>query len=193
MAKKDTTQKTDNKDVATDQKDIKDVAGTQATDTETTQVDSQEKQATQVSPASGENGSLASGDNQQGSGDSTETSSGENSEMDTQTENKGTGEQGGEAGSEIKPAEIDPEKVREIVIDEMSRALSMSQDIVDAPVEPKADTEKRQRIADDVFKKNSRCHVLHFTSDFVPFFNENDAIKNTRKLADKTIITIKKQ
>lgn len=103
---------TDN-NVATDQDPTKEVAGTIQPETPSDQTDSKEVQATQVSPAGGETGSVASGDGEQGSGDSTPTSGGENPEMDTQTENKGTGEQGGDAESELKePTKADKDRAR---------------------------------------------------------------------------------
>lgn len=182
-----------NKENATDKKDSTEVAGTVSPDNKaaTPQVDNQEMQTPSVLTETGAAGSVASGDSEQGSGDSASTSGGEDSEMDSQPKEKGTGEQGGDTASEIKLTEKDlprhshdPEKV-----------FSNDEAWTDKPAEPKADTEKRLRIAADIFKKNDRVDVLHFTSDFTPFFKENDAIKHTRtgKLADKTIISITKQ
>ncbi|MBF0576605.1 hypothetical protein [Dysgonomonas sp. GY617] len=186
---------------APDPKDNTEVAGTQTAENTKTQTDNQGEQTPPIQTASGDTGSGTSGDGTQGSGDSAQTSGGESTSVDNETENKGTGEQGGDNGGtlngtidiEVKP-EISPEKVREIVADELSRALSMAQANIDEPAnEPKADTDKRNRIAATIFAKESRFTALHFTSDFVPFGNENDAIKHTRSLANKTIITIKKQ
>lgn len=188
--------KNTDKDVATDQNLTHEVTGTIQPETKTDQPDSQEMQAPTVPTASDESGSVASGDGEQGNSDSASTSGGENSEMDTQTENEGTGEQGGNAENiEMYNNEEEArEFVRDIVLDELSRALTMAQANVDEPIdEPKADTEKRLRIARDIFKPNDRCEVLYFTSDFIPFFYESDAVRHTRNLADKTIITITKQ
>lgn len=65
-------------------------------------------------------------------------------------------------------------------------------DIASEVIETKSDQE-RARIAKDIFAKNSKRTVLYFTSDMMPFFNENDAIKHTRDLSDKTIVPITKQ
>ena len=60
--------------------------------------------------------------------------------------------------------------------------------------EPKETTDKRTRIAKDVFDKHSQCKVLYFTSDLIPFFAESDAIKHgAGKLKNDTIVTINRK
>lgn len=157
---KDTTKNT-NKDVATDKNPTQEVAGTVQPETQKDQIDNKEVQAPSVSTASGEAGSVASGDSAQGGGDSTSASGGENPEMDTQTENKGAGEQGGDAESQLK--------------------------------EPTKADKDRARIAGEVFEKNpNKANVLYFAG-MIPFWNESDAERHAKSLADKTIVTITKQ
>ena len=188
---------TDN-NVATDQNPIEEIAGTVQPETPSDQTDNTEMQAAQVPPASGKAGSVASDDSEQGSGDSTTASGGENPEMDTQAKNKGTGEQGGDTESrEINNEQEAREFVREIVTDELSRALTMAQANVDekdteAKEPTKADKE-RARIAGDIFEKNpNKANVLYFAG-MIPFWNESDAERHAKSLADKTIVTITKQ
>ncbi|NDV45501.1 hypothetical protein D0T49_00340 [Paludibacter sp. 221] len=56
--------------------------------------------------------------------------------------------------------------------------------------EPKANAEKRTKIANDIFTKNSALNAVYFTSDFLPFGNENDARKHAVTLKDNTVTTI---
>lgn len=199
-----------NKNNATDKENITEVAGTVSPGNEKTQTDSPQMQTPPVLTETDKSGSLASGDNSQGSGDGTGTSSDENSEMDTQAEDKGTGWQGGDTENQLTDnsdqstnedngglSEIyDEESAKDALKEFIKEVIAENGGKQETNInEPKADTEKRLRIAADIFKKNDRCEVLHFTSDFTPFFKENDAIKHTRtgKLSDKTIISIPKQ
>lgn len=60
--------------------------------------------------------------------------------------------------------------------------------------EPEEVTEKRDRIAKDVFEKNSNCKVLYFTADLVPFFAKSDALRHgANALNDDTIVTINRK
>ncbi len=59
--------------------------------------------------------------------------------------------------------------------------------------EPKATTENRIRIANDVFQTNTHCKVLYFTADLIPFFEKSDAIRHGVTLDDDTIVTINRK
>lgn len=62
------------------------------------------------------------------------------------------------------------------------------------PVEkPNANTEKRKRIAKDLFAKNDGLTEIFFTSDFMPFAKEQDAKKHGAGLNDKTVTPITKE
>lgn len=61
-------------------------------------------------------------------------------------------------------------------------------------LEPPKITEKRNRIAKDVFDKNTNCKVLYFTADLVPFFIESDALRHgVNALQNKSIVTINRK
>lgn len=181
---------------ALDPKDNTEVAGTPTPETTKTQTDNQGEQTPPIQTANGDSGSVASSDSTQGGGDSTQTSGGESTSVDNETENKRTGEQGGDNGSALNGTinvEVKPQIDVTQLLQGMETRLRESLASLNTPDEPKADTDKRLRIAAEIFENNSRYEALHFTSDFVPFGSENDAIKHTRSLANKTIITIKKQ
>lgn len=59
--------------------------------------------------------------------------------------------------------------------------------------EPTEKTAQRDRIAKDIFVKNSCKSVLYFTNDMIPFFEKTDAIKHSKGLDNKTIVTINKE
>lgn len=54
-------------------------------------------------------------------------------------------------------------------------------------------TEKRNRIAADVFSKHSHRKTLYFTSDMIPFFEKSDANRHASTLKDNTVVTINKK
>lgn len=90
----------------------------------------------------------------------------------------------GEQTNDTEGAKLDTESETETNGAERNKA--------DDPVtdEPKEMTEQRNRIADDVFGKNTQCKELHFTSDMVPFFLKSDAVRHGATLGDDTIVTI---
>lgn len=60
--------------------------------------------------------------------------------------------------------------------------------------EPKETTEKRNRIAKDVFDKNAQCKVLYFTADLIPFFVKSDAFRHgAGTLKNDTVVTINRK
>jgi len=59
--------------------------------------------------------------------------------------------------------------------------------------EPEETTERRNKIAKSVFDKNTVCKVLYFTSDLIPFYDRNDAMRNAKSLKDDTIVTINRE
>ena len=60
--------------------------------------------------------------------------------------------------------------------------------------EPKETTEKRNRIAKDVFDKNAQCNVLYFTADLIPFFGKSDAFRHgAGTLKNDTIVTVNRK
>lgn len=58
---------------------------------------------------------------------------------------------------------------------------------------PNANTEKRKSIAKGVFERNDNLYTLFFTSDFVPFKTEADALKHADSLSDKIVTPITKE
>lgn len=54
-------------------------------------------------------------------------------------------------------------------------------------------TEKRNKVASDVFSKHSHRKTLYFTSDLIPFFEKSDANKHAATLKDNTVVTINKK
>lgn len=58
---------------------------------------------------------------------------------------------------------------------------------------PKAITEKRERIAKDLFAKRSGLSVIYFTSDLVPFGTENDAKQHAATLDNKIVTPINRE
>lgn len=59
--------------------------------------------------------------------------------------------------------------------------------------EPKATTEKRERIAKDLFAKKSGLSVIYFTSDLMPFGTDNDAKQHAAKLDTKIVTPINRE
>jgi hypothetical protein len=51
----------------------------------------------------------------------------------------------------------------------------------------------RNRIAKDVFEKNSQCEVLYFTADLIPFFVKNDAVRHAGTLKNGTVVTVNRE
>lgn len=113
-------------------------------------------------------------------------------ETATVTEGGGTGDQTVNDNNQ----ELDDETketyqaAKEVITGMVGEALEES-GILD---EPKEKTEKRNRIAKDVFEKNAQCKVLYFTADLIPFFVKSDAIRHgADKLKNDTIVTINRK
>lgn len=115
---------------------------------------------------------------QAGQGNSEQKAGEKSTELDTQVEKSATGTQG---------SEVD----REIILDELPKVLSNVSD--STKKESKTTTDKRDRIAKEVFAKNAGLKVVYFTSDLVPFGTENDALKHAANLKDNTVIPTKKE
>lgn len=71
------------------------------------------------------------------------------------------------------------------VIDENGRTV--------LTVEPKSVTEKRERIAKDVFANNTGLSVIFFTSDMMPFRTKSDALNHAFGLTNKKVTPINKE
>ncbi len=95
-----------------------------------------------------------------------------------------SGQDNSEQPYDTQSAQLDTESEAETTGAEGSEA----NDTVTA--EPEETTEQRNRIADDVFAKNTQCKELYFTSDLVPFFLKSDAVRHGATLDDDTIVTI---
>lgn len=52
------------------------------------------------------------------------------------------------------------------------------------------DMRKRERIAEEVFRKNAVKDVLWFTSDFIPFWEKSDAVRHSASLKDQSVIAV---
>ncbi|MDL2290394.1 hypothetical protein LJB95_03220 [Paludibacteraceae bacterium OttesenSCG-928-F17] len=102
--------------------------------------------------------------NQTGQNNSEQGADTQSASLDTQGENQTNGAQGGNTESEVIQ-----------------------------PVEPKANAAKRNKIAKEVFSKNSGLSVVFFTSDFLPFGNNSDAHKHAATLTSKTVTPIHKE
>jgi len=60
--------------------------------------------------------------------------------------------------------------------------------------EPEKKTEKRNEIAASIFLVHPHCKMLYFTSDLIPFFEKNDAIRHAAgALKDETVVTINRE
>ncbi len=121
-----------------------------------------------------------------------------NTGVDSKIQETTTGKEGGGTGDQVNNnnQELDSETeetyqaAKEVITGMVGEALEES-GIWD---EPKETTEKRNRIAKDVFEKNARCKVLYFTADLIPFFVKSDAIKHgAGKLKNDTIVTINRK
>lgn len=97
-----------------------------------------------------------------------------------------SGQDNGEQPDDTEAAELDTESKAKTNGEEGSE----TDDTVTA--ESEETTEQRNRIAADVFAKNSQCKELHFTSDLVPFFLKSDAVRHGATLDEDTIVTINK-
>lgn len=110
-----------------------------------------------------------------------QTTGGEVASLGTQDENAATGTQGSDADNQVTDKDL---KTAANIISGLA-AL--------AKTEPKAATEKRERIAKDLFAKKSGLSVIYFTSDLVPFGTENDAKQHAAKLTNKIVTPITKE
>lgn len=54
--------------------------------------------------------------------------------------------------------------------------------------EPESVTDKRDKLVREVFAKQSRFHTVYVTSDLVPFFEKNNALRHAQTLNDKHIV-----
>ena len=89
----------------------------------------------------------------------------ETSKVDSGAKGKGAGKKGNETGNDVKESKAE---------------------------EPKSVTEKRNKIAKEVFQHTTKTK-LFFTSDMIPFYEENDALKHSRGLKDTNIVTVNKE
>ena len=214
MAKQDKT----NKDVATDPKTDVVVQPETTPETELEIGVSQNKNETPELEQSGNRQSQIHSDSEQstvetvGSG---QTEGVTDTVLDSESEAKPTGKEGIEAGGEITGGQsprdqnvgievvddLDEESefdkldlvMQKAVADAALEAINKALKTSDVPSEPKEKTAQRERIATEVFAKNHRKSVLYFTSDMTPFFEKNDAIKHTKGLDNKTIVTVNKE
>lgn len=114
-----------------------------------------------------------------------------NSQLDSESKAETTGEKGSEANNPV--TDENPEDVYDhakVVISEMVNDAIDESGILD---EPKETTEKRNRIAADVFQKNTNCKVLYFTTDLIPFFVKSDAVRHGATLKNDTVVTINRK
>lgn len=107
--------------------------------------------------------------------DGEQTDDKENTGVDSEIQETTTGKEGGGTGDQTvddNDQELDDEteaayrEAKEVIGMMVDNAIEES-GILD---EPKETTEKRNRIAGDVFEKNAQCKVLYFTADLIPFF-----------------------
>lgn len=122
-----------------------------------------------------------------------------NTGVDSEIQETTTGTEGGGTGDQTvndNNQELDDEteaayqEAKEVIEKMVNNAIEES-GILD---EPKETTEKRNRIAKDVFEKNAQCKVLYFTADLIPFFVKSDAIRHgADKLKNDTIVTINRK
>lgn len=91
--------------------------------------------------------------------------------------------------SEIMPETENKNETQEIPSNSGQNAVET---VGSGKSEPTEKTAQRDRIAKDIFVKNSGESVLYFTNDMIPFFEKTDAIKHSKGLDDKIIVTINK-
>lgn len=110
-----------------------------------------------------------------------QTTGGEVASLGTQGKEAATGTQGTDADNQVTDKDL------QIAANIVSGLAAL------AKSEPKATTEKRERIAKDLFAKKSGLSVIYFTSDFMPFGTENDAKQHASKLDNKIVTPITKE
>lgn len=125
---------------------------------------------------------------------------GEGAKLDSENETATVGAQGDNLKSEVKEPEAKntggekkQEKVEKTDAETKAKTPNAKTVVPVKLIEPDAKTAKRNKIAGEVFAQKPNTDVLHFTSDLIPFFDKNDAIKHSTKLNDKTIVTINKE
>ena len=116
-----------------------------------------------------------------------------NTELDSEIQETTIGKEGSGTGdrtvTDNQEVEDTYKEAKEVITGMVDEALEES-GILD---EPKEATEKRNRIAKDVFEKNAQCKVLYFTSDMIPFFVNSDALRHAGTLKDDTVVTINRK
>ena len=102
-------------------------------------------------------------------GDDEEKIGKETPKVDSGAKGKGAGKKGTEAGNKVEKTKVEEPKAEEPTV-----------------------TEKRNKIAKEVFQHTTKTK-LFFTSDMIPFYEENDALKHSRGLKDTNIVTVNKE
>lgn len=128
---------------------------------------------------------------QQEPDNSEQTNDTEGAELDTESKAETNGTKGNEADNPVRKDETEEVyKEAKAIIEKMVDEAIDESGILD---EPKEVTEKRNRIASEVFQKNSNCKVLYFTADLVPFFVKSDAVRHGITLNVDTVVTINRK
>jgi hypothetical protein len=119
--------------------------------------------------------------------------------VDSEIQETATGKEGGGTGDQTvndNDRELDDEtetayqEAKEVIEKMVDNAIEES-GILD---EPKETTEKRNRIAKNVFDQNAQCKVLYFTADLIPFFVKSDAFRHgAGPLKNDTVVTINRK
>jgi hypothetical protein len=121
-----------------------------------------------------------------------------NTGVDSEIQETATGKEGGGTGDQAvigNDQELDDEtkvayREAEVIEKMVDNAIKESETLD----EPKETTEKRNRIAKDVFDKNAQCKALYFTADLIPFFVKSDAFRHgAGTLKNDTIVTINRK
>ena len=176
-------------------KEVVEQPGTDVQPVQETAENSDTTQATPEQPESGEKELQVQPEQSGGE----QTDGEENTGVDSEIQETETGKEGGGTGDQTvidNDQELDDEteaayqEAKEVIEKMVDNAIEES-GILD---EPKETTEKRNRIAKDVFAKNAQCKELYFTADLIPFFFKSDAFRHgAGMLKNDTIVTINRK
>lgn len=165
--------------------------------------DTNKTQAAQIPQPGSESEQKGSADPEQENGntDNTGQNGGEIASLDTQNQSgsaatKGADSESGENDLNNQDDDLsgihDEQSAKEAIKGLIKEVIDENGGTV-LTVEPKSVTEKRERIAKDVFANNTGLSVIFFTSDMMPFRTKSDALNHAFGLTNKKVTPINKE
>jgi hypothetical protein len=128
---------------------------------------------------------------QKGTGDSADAKATEKQPKGDKKELQVQPEQGsGKQANDERASRLDSENQAAAVVPEGSEIDDQISEMLD---EVKERTEKRNKIAADVFSKHSHRDTIYFTNDMIPFFERSDANRHAATLKNNAVITINRK